>query len=160
MTGAQLATFIISHNLENSSVIAFSDTIGFRVYTGNSIYPFVCYSIDKIDKDIRDLNEDPSYYGLQYCSLEYINGEKHNDEFVDITKADAIHNETGDDGKYKDGEKILNIIRSNNLHNYRVVIVGDNINFIKPEMVITKYSLSNKHELTEISHIRYISNKE
>lgn len=159
MTGTQLATFIVTHNLGNSSVTAFSDFIEFRVYTGNSIYPFVCYGINKIDEDIRNLNEDPNQYELQYCSLDYINGEKHNDEFIDITKADAIHNETGDNGEYNDGERILNIIRSNNLHDYRVVIVNNNINFVKPEMVITKYTLSNNHDLTEISHIHYISNE-
>ena len=159
MTGAQLATFITTHNLGNSSITPFSDFIGFRIYTGNSVYPFICYGINKIDKDIRNLNEDPNQYELQYCSLEYINGEKHNDEFVDIEKADAIHSETGDIGECKDGERILNIIRSNNLHDYRVVIVDNNINFIKSEMIITKYALSNNHDLAEISHIRYISNE-
>ncbi len=160
MTGTQLATFIITHNLENSSVTPFSDFIGFRIYTGNSIYPFICYAINKVDNDIRNLNEDPSQYELQYCSLEYINGEKHNDEFVDIEKADAIHSETGDIGECKDGERILNIIKSNNLHDYRVVIIDNNINFIKPEMVITKYALSNNHNLSEVSHIHYIDSKE
>ena len=159
MTGAQLATFIATHNLGNSMATPFYGTIGFRVHTGNSVYPFVCYSINKIDGDIRNLNEDPNQYELQYCSLEYINGEKHNDEFVDIEKADSVHNETGDTGEYNDGEKILNIIKSNNLHDYRVVIVSNNINFVKPEMVITKYALSVKCNLEEISHIHYISNE-
>ena len=48
MTGAQLATFIVTHNLGNSMVNPFSNFIGFKVHTGNSIYPFVCYGINKM----------------------------------------------------------------------------------------------------------------